>query len=158
MVIGIALLLMAQRGVGSDEIDYSKKKELLAREYLELTGQLTRMVIKADAMIAENMKSLPENSNPALIKEFATRLKNEVSENTFASIIAPIFARHFSELELQELIEFYKTKTGRKMIRISFMLSREMKLEVDEWGRRISRRIVEDMLKKNPRLMPGKVE
>lgn len=156
LIVGIALTLMVRSGAGSDVVGYSARQELLAREFLERTGQLSLVVLKVDAIIAKSAKSFSEKANPVLVDEFVTRLRKEVTEDAFAGIIAPIYAKHFSESELSDIVEFYKSETGKKLARLSFSLSREIKIVTEEWARRISRKIVNDMRKEYPRRLPGR--
>ena len=120
----------------------STQKKALILEFLEVTGSKKGEAEMMDLMLGEQEKEttkmLASNIEDDKIMSTAEKsaLKKEMAESTHRSserirhffterinlgelieeIIVPIYDKHFTESELQDLVTFYKSPTGQKMV------------------------------------------
>jgi len=115
------------------------KKEATIRELLEITG-----AGKMGTQVMEQMgAALGGQAGPdfsGFWVEFSKGVKVEDLEN----LIVPIYAKHFEQGELEELIRFNKTPVGQKLIAKMPMIMQESMTAGMEWGRKLG----EDAMKR----------
>src|SRR5262249_21642897 len=92
----------------------------MAKELIELKGAsgMWEPIIPG---LVERPRSLLLQSNPGLSKDLgdvAAQLRKEYEprRNEVGNEVAKVYAQHFSEQELKDLLAFYKTPLGRKVI------------------------------------------
>jgi len=91
-----------------------------ARELVELKGG-NAMFDPVIVSVVEQTKGALLQTNPQLAKDLndvATQLRNEFSprRTELMNQAAKLYAQRFSEQELKDILAFYKTPVGRKMI------------------------------------------
>jgi hypothetical protein len=65
------------------------------------------------------------------------------------ALVIPIYERHFTHAEVKELIEFYQSPLGQKMLAKMPLVSTECIEAGAEWGRKIGARIENEHARKN---------
>lgn len=71
--------------------------------------------------------------------------KAEIDMNELFELIIPIYVKFYTQEEIQEIIKFYESPIGKKMIEVMpDMLGERMKAG-QEWGRRISERLIKKL-------------
>jgi hypothetical protein len=88
------------------------------RLYLKLSGQEASAIESMNRM-APMLRQLAEDMPEDLWREL-TR-----ADNVVASVI-PVYRKHFSEQEMQELIAFHETPTGSRLGGLTATLQREV--------------------------------
>ncbi len=113
------------------------------REFIKVTGVDKLGQQGANQMIdmfKENYKNIPT--------EFWDECKKEVSSDELVSLYIPIYAKYYSESDLDELIKFYKTPVGQKMISIMPALMQDSMNAGREWGQKLRKRVSEKINEK----------
>ena len=117
-VVGAALLVMPAAGFAQQTP--SPAAIATAKEIVTLKGG-ENMFGPLIPNIVEQGKSMFEQQNPALSKDLSTvaaKLRTDLAPR-MAEVnneIAKAYASHFTEGELKEMLAFYKSPVGRKMI------------------------------------------
>ena len=112
--LGLCLLLTQQ--VAAQDAEVSASHLLAAQELAELLELESQMLGGASAMI-----NAMTQQNPQLVQFEDVILEwaeSFMTWETFGPRIVAIYANAFSEQELRELIEFYKTPTGQKTLKV----------------------------------------
>jgi hypothetical protein len=112
-------------------------KEVKIREILRLTGagQLATMVAQQTiTAMKPHLSGVPES--------FWQEFMAEVKPAEMEELVVPIYARHFSEAELQGLIDFYSSPLGRKVIGEMPGVMQESMAAGQTWGRELGERVV----------------
>jgi uncharacterized protein len=111
--------------------------EKTARELMELTnaGALGAQVMQA--MLPQMAAAVPQ-----VPKSFWDEFAKEIDVNELVELVIPLYQKHFTEPELQELVRFYKTPTGQKVIRTLPLVTQESMLAGQQWGQQIAQRAV----------------
>ena len=90
-----------------------------------------------DHMIT-NMKAMAQNPNlsDAQFETIAKIVKEEFGKDidTFLEMVVPVYDKHFSEAEIQELIAFYRTPIGKKAIDTMPKITNEIAPLSQQWA------------------------
>ena len=113
-----------------------------AREVVELKGGVS-MFEPIVGSIIEQTKGALLQTNPQLSKDLndvGTALRTEFGprSNEVLNEAAKFYAARFSEQELREIANFYKTAVGRKMLTAEPQALEETFAYVQQWGGRVS--------------------
>ena len=117
-----------------------------ARELVELKGG-SSMFDPVVIGIVERTKAALVQTSPQLSKDLndvGTQLRNEFGprRNELVAEAAKFYAQRFSEQELRELVAFYKSPIGKKMITQEPQVLDETFNYVQQWGPRISEEVM----------------
>ncbi|NBB51556.1 DUF2059 domain-containing protein [Rhizobium sp. CRIBSB] len=102
------------------EADTPSARQLaLSRRYIELMQgeqieDLVATMIQSSAMSDPNMRDMPQEDRDFLL-ELTTELTTELMPQMFEQLV-PVYARAFTEAELEALIAFYDTELGRSIV------------------------------------------
>jgi hypothetical protein len=135
-VIASALLVLAAPGIGgAQETAPDERKNQAIREILQLTGSaaLSRQVM-------EQLITPLKQAIPNVPESFWNDFMAEIDENELADLVVPVYSRHFTLEELEQLAAFYRTPLGKKMIHEMPMVMKESMAIGQEWGADIARR------------------
>ena len=111
-----------------------------------ITETLDRMIPVMQQQLSASLKTEKEKEKAAQIN---TILLDEVKQFTQDIINGPmvkIYAKYFTEKDIDELIEFYKSEIGKKMIKLTPTITGElmqdmMKNEMPKFQQRLIERI-----------------
>jgi uncharacterized protein len=118
--LGLAILLSAAGAALVNAQEPSAGSVAMAREMLVLKGGNTFFERLVPGVI-ESAKNSFIPTNPQFGKpldEVADGLQKELASKSgeIVTDVARIYAQHFSDQELKEILAFYKTPTGKKML------------------------------------------
>jgi uncharacterized protein len=116
----VLALGLATAAVGAQAQQPSPAALASARELMDLKG-VQNLVTPVVVGVIEQTKGVILQTNPGLTKdldEVAAQLRNEYQPRTaeITNEILQLYAQRFSEQELKELVAFYKSPTGKKML------------------------------------------
>ncbi len=94
-------------------VDISPAKAQLILKLMDLNGTHTAMENQLNQIMARASS------------EDAEKLKNLVNVNDILKQLVPVFDRYYSEEDLQELIKFYESPLGQKVIRVTPLLMKD---------------------------------
>ena len=121
----------------------SMSKEDKVKKLMELTGA-GQIGIQ---MMQQMMASL-EESMPGIPSGFAPEFQKEFNPDSLTAMITPIYAKYFTEKELDDIITFYQTSTGKKLIAVMPEALREIQEAGKQWGQRVGQRVMEKLKEK----------
>ena len=134
-----------------------KASEANIRKLLEVTKALetsTKMLPAMSKMVGDLLKQArPDIPSPSLDyfrKKFDAGMIKALPELLSAQVI--IYQRHFTDAEVFDLLAFYSTPTGKKLIETQPILMAEGMQAGQIWGKtvaqRLNKKIVDDMMEK----------
>ena len=82
-------------------------------------------------------------ADKALVDLFVARFSKRMDEQIpeFLDLVAQVYAREFSEEDLQNLLGFYRTPTGQHLLAKTAMIGKSMALAGKQWGENIGREV-----------------
>ena len=137
LVVSI-LLGLASPAVADAPLSPGREKAI--RKLLQLTraGEMaTTMMDTMAGQLRPMFKNVPES--------FWSEFFREMDTNEPITKIVPIYARHLSDKEVDELIRFYESPIGRKLISVQPMIMQESMGAGKEWGRQVGERVVQKL-------------
>ena len=118
------------------------EKQIKIAEFLSLSGSGDIGKQYFD-MIMDQFKSLFTD----VPEEFWSEAKTMMDSNELVELIIPIYDRHFSIEEIEDLIAFYQTPTGKKLVKTQPIIMEESMLAGQIWGDEFAQRVVEKLKK-----------
>jgi hypothetical protein len=83
----------------------------------------------------------------SLPPEYVKRFKAAADPKAFEDIFAPIYAKHFTEDDLDAMIAFYETETGKKLAKKRPKIQNEAMNAGAAWGAKTGARIMAELNK-----------
>ncbi|UYQ92261.1 DUF2059 domain-containing protein [Chitinophaga horti] len=127
-------------GVSAQEAAKDTSKRPLIREVMELTN-MTKMAGEMAGAMLDNFSNSGLGLSEDILQKLKTEIKKEIQTSNLADIFIPIYERHYEKNELQDLIRFYKTPTGRKMINTMPQVMNEAMQAGEQWGKELGLRV-----------------
>ena len=144
--IGTALIVA---GPGARAQQPSAAAMATAKELITLTGATT-LFSPLIAGVVEQAKLLFLQQNPGLSKdlnEVANQIRTDLQPRfgELTDEVARLYATNFSEQELKEVVAFYKTPAGKKLlVQQPKIIDSSMKY-AQEWANRLSDQVIGKM-------------
>jgi hypothetical protein len=115
-------------------------KEKDIRKLLALTGaaQLGNQVMH---QVLEQFKKGMPNVPPAFWAELST----ELNADDLMEKLIPVYDRHLSAQEVKDIIKFYETPSGKKLLAAQPAMVTESTTIGQEWGRDIAERVLKKL-------------
>lgn len=118
----------------------------IAREILDLknSGYLFQPMVPG---VIERVKSMLLQTNPTLKKDLddvAANLRKVYAPrfNELMTDIAWLYASRFSEAELKEILTFYRTPTGKRVIEFEPKVFDDAMLGLPKWQEKLSEEVI----------------
>jgi hypothetical protein len=120
-----------------------------AKEIVNVTGA-TALFIPLIPGVVEQAKNLFLQQNPGLSKdlnEIAVKMRTDLAPrfDELTAEVAKLYAAHFTEAELKELLAFYKSPLGTKLISEQSKVGEEGLKFAQDWANRLSDQVIANM-------------
>lgn len=132
--VAIALLILPT--VNSYAANQATEKSI--RELISLTGAGNLGVQVMQSMLPSLKQLVPQAP-----ESFWTEFMKEVNPDELVTLIVPIYKKHFTEEEIQETIKFYRSPTGKKVIKTLPQVMQESMAAGQQWGQMLIQRVTE---------------
>lgn len=113
------------------------------RTFLEATGAANmgmQMMNNMTEMLRKNVPQVPE--------EFWAEFAKEARPDTLINLVIPVYVKHYTDEEIVQLIEFYKTPLGKKIIEKMPAIAKESFVIGEEWGKKTAEVAVKKLMDK----------
>jgi hypothetical protein len=119
------------------------QKETDIRKLLEVSGssKLGQQIL--DQMIGQFRKSMPD-----VPQEFWTKFQEQAQMDELVELIIPIYDKHFSDDDIKDLIKFYESPIGRKLMHEMPEIVQESMAIGQNWGRNMAQRVMQQLHEK----------
>jgi len=108
-------------------------------EVMDAKSQATQMF---DIMLPDMQKALP--GVPA---EFWSKFKTGIKRAKFVEMLVPIYDKHFSHEDIKNLIEFYESPMGKKLVKVTPLLNKDSYQVGAKWGEELAKDITVELKK-----------
>lgn len=105
-------------------------------QLLELTGSG-----KVGIQVMNQMMNSFKSSYSKVNEQFWEDFKNEVKAEDLEKMIIPIYDKYYTESDIDQLITFYNSPIGKKMIATMPQVMQESMIAGQAWGKQISEKI-----------------
>lgn len=82
-----------------------------------------------------------KKSHAKVNQEFWDDFRKEINANDIQNIILPIYDKYYTEYDIDQLIQFYNSPTGKKMIQNMPLVMQESIAAGQNWGKEIAQKV-----------------
>lgn len=133
LVLGLSVSVFAQ----------TTSKEQKVRQMLELTGTAKIGVQTVNTLLATFQRQYPNVS-----KEFWNEISRKVNAEELINLVTPIYAKYYTEEDLDQIILFYNSPAGKKVTATLPQITQESMEAGKAWGEKLVKQIVQEMQEK----------
>lgn len=122
---------------------FSQASEVKIREFIKIIGA-DKMAITAMQKYIQELRETHAN----VPEEFWSEFTVEVSSSKMTDLYIPIYAKYYTDSDIDELIKFYKSPIGQKTLKVMPNLIKESMEAGGKMGNEIAREVKEKLDKK----------
>ena len=139
----IAILSSAQASEKTDDI----QKLMSLTGVNKLIDQNIGIMIPQIADLIRKMNTkMPEKYLREMEKEMLAEFKRSKPE--YLGPVVTLYSNRFTHQEIKDLISFYESPTGRKIIRVVPTFMKELAAIAQTWGKAVGARVADRMIKR----------
>jgi uncharacterized protein len=142
IILVLCFALAANVGLWSQEVPTEYTKSL--KEFFQLNGTEETFRTTIDQMMDMFEQSRPDV--PADVWKKLGDEFNKTSLNDLVEMLAPVYFKHLTMADLNQLITFYKTPTGKKFASVTPVIAQESMQVGQQWGMKLGQ-AMEDKLR-----------
>ena len=115
-------------------------KDVKIAELLETMGSTHAMKTSFEYMI-----NYYKQNNPQISSEYWDNASKHVDYDELVQKLIPVYSKHFTEQEIVDLLNFYNTSTGKKMIEKTPTILEESMEIGRKWGIELAQKIEKEI-------------
>jgi hypothetical protein len=138
--LGGGTAALAQEGAAAAQIEPEKAAAI--RRLLRVTGASELMVTSIETSMPAQKAANPQIPE-VFWEEFAARLRADV--DGFIELLVPLYDKYLTLDEIRQLIDFYESPLGRRLVEVQPTLAAESMLAGQQWGARLGMEVAADL-------------
>ena len=115
-------------------------KDVKIAKLLETMGSTQAMKTSFEYMI-----NYYKQNNPQISSEYWDNASKHVDYDELVQKLVPVYSKHFTEQEIVDLLKFYNTSTGKKMIEKTPTILEESMEIGRKWGIELAQKIEKEI-------------
>lgn len=119
------------------------------RRLMKLTGT-EQAVTQMTGQMVNQLRA----SDPSIPAEFWTRFKSKIKADELLNLMVPVYEKNYTKAEIRELIAFYDTPLGKKLIATTPAVMMEAQQIGAAWGRKKAQEVLTEMQNATPKPTP----
>jgi hypothetical protein len=141
IIVAFAILACAATASAqSDSYNAALKK------YMEASGSIGAFKSAITGMLG-NFKSMNTSVPEEVWKEFETELLS-TSVGDLVVMLAPVYEKHMTEADLNEIIKFYNSPVGKKLAEKTPAITQESMQAGQLWGQAVAQKVMQKLKEK----------
>jgi hypothetical protein len=138
----VLLLVLTCAGAKAQTESYQKT----LKKYFEVSGTMNAFQTAITTMMA-NFRNMNASVPDEFWKEMETELSG-TSIDDLVKLMIPVYNRHLTETDLEEIIRFYSSPAGKKLASKTSVIMEESMQAGQTWGAAVAERIMKKMKEK----------
>jgi hypothetical protein len=122
-------------------VEGEKLKDI--RHLLDLTGSS-----KLGSQVVDQLLDSFRQGRQGVPDTFWEELRKEMDVNELTELVVPIYDRHLTHQDVKQLIAFYESPVGRKLLGVQPQIVGESMALGQEWGRAAAERVLKRLNEK----------
>lgn len=123
-------------------ISYSQSKAVKVKELMTLMGQQNLSSNVSTLFIDQFRKKYPKVDDG-----FWKKMENEINVNSLIDRTTSIYEKSFTDNEIDELLKFYKSSLGKKMVQTVPAIIKEIEIVAQNWAMEAGQKINAELTK-----------
>lgn len=115
---------------------WSQTKDEKIKELMEVMGTKNNM-----NNVLNNMVTQYKSIYPQISEEYWKKTISDENVNDLLNKMTPLYSKYYTEKEINDLVAFYKTPTGKKMVETMPQLMNESMAIGQKWGTDIASKV-----------------
>jgi len=83
---------------------------------------------------------------PSIPDIFWEKFKEKLNMDDFLYLCVPIYSKYYTHDDIKQLIKFYESPLGKKMVEVTPLLSQETMVIGQKWGEKLGQDIVNELI------------
>ena len=140
-VVALSLGLAFGPQAGADQLTDEKQADI--ERLIAMTGAINigkQMSSFFGAQLWKSVKAARPDLPPKLFEVLQSEVDGVIDRRLpeLSALIIPVYHKHFSHAEIKDMISFYETELGRKLIEVMPVLVQESMTVGQQWGQSIA--------------------
>jgi hypothetical protein len=136
----IILIVLLTVGVVFSAHSQTKRQDIIRLlEVMDTKSQAAQMF---DLMLPSLQSMVPE-----VPTAFWTVFRSRLDLESFVNLLIPIYDRNFSHDDIKELIQFYESPIGMRLLEATPQITIESYTAGQEWGQKMGRDVVNELVR-----------
>ena len=98
--------------------------------------------------VMDNMMGAMKSTMPDVPEEFWTGFRREIKPGDLMEMIIPIYERNLEEGDIDELLKFYNSPSGKRFVSKQSIILQEAMAAGQQWGEQLAERAVNKLREK----------
>ena len=116
------------------------------KKYMEASGSIGAFKSAVTGMLG-NFKTMNSSVPGEVWKEFETELL-ATSVDDLVNMLAPVYEKHMTENDLNEVIKFYNSPVGKKLAEKTPAITEESMQAGQAWGQAVAQKVMQKLKEK----------
>jgi len=129
--------------IALDANSQKKSSSEYARELLEVSGAEKMSIQMMNQMVASF-----KNHYSSVPNEFWDEFIKEAKTDELFNLIIPVYVKHYTDEEMKQLIEFFKSPLGKKMVEKMPLIAQDSYSAGEKWGQAVGERVAKKLKEK----------
>lgn len=142
--VACASTLQAQNVAADSAAGVDSAKATVIRRLLEVTHVADQMILTMESTLPAQRAAMP-NVPGVFWDRFLARARDRRGE--FSESLIPIYDRQFSLADLQEVLRFYETPVGKRLLEAQPRVTQEAIVHGQQWGARLAQEVAVELVK-----------
>jgi uncharacterized protein len=121
---------------------YGQTKDDDIIKLLRISGSVKLADQMMTAMIPQYKKLVPN-----IPDIFWDKFIEKINMDDFLHLCVPVYSKYYTHDEIKQLINFYESPLGKKMVEVAPLMSQETMLIGRKWGEKLAQDIVNELTK-----------
>ena len=118
----------------------TKNDDILKLLRISGSGKLAEQIV--NAMIPEFQKVVP-----GIPGVFWTRFREKLNVDDLLYQCVPVYDKYYNHDDIKQLIAFYNTPLGKKLVEVNPLLSQETMAIGQKWGEKLGQEIANELIR-----------
>jgi hypothetical protein len=134
----IFLICIIIAGISSSVFGQSKRQDII--KLLEMSNTRLQATQMFDLMLPNLMSIAPD-----VPLTFWTMFKSKVDTDGFVNLLVPVYDKYFSHDDIKELVHFYQSQIGKKLLDVTPLIGQESYHIGEEWGQQLALDVINEL-------------
>ncbi len=100
----------------------------------------------------------PSERNPQIVDRILQKFVQRLDSAEILDYLVPVYAKHFAHEEIRQLIQFYDSPIGRRLLEVTPSLMQDASAASQKWMQKVMPGIVQELREEFPELKQNKKE
>jgi uncharacterized protein len=128
--------------LGTISYSQASKKEKI-KKLMDVTGSG-----KMGVQVVQSLMPSFQRAHPAVPQQFWDDFAKAVKPEDLVDLVVPIYDKYYSEEDIDQIIAFYNSPVGKKMISTLPMVMQESMAAGQTWGKQLADKVAQELKEK----------